>query len=135
MAKTQAKKTNQKSVKSNKQVQVKNTKNTEVKKIEKQEKVEVVETQKNEKVKKIARTMFDRVCWTFIIWLAIIWLVDFFKLQNDKDPGFCLSEKNHEFEDGTVYECKGLGYNIYKYDRDSIDVTRQFSPFFIGMKK
>ena len=135
MAKNQTNKTNQKSVKSNKQTQVKNTKKTEVKKIEKKEKVEVVETQKNEKVKKIAKRIFDIVFWTFIICLAIIWLVDFFKLQNDKDPAFCLSEKTHEFKDGTVYECKGLGYNIYKYDRESIDVTRQFSPFFIGMKK
>ena len=48
---------------------------------------------------------------------------------------FCLSEKNHKFDDGTVYECKGLGYNVYQYNRESIDIARQFSPFFVGMKK
>ena len=142
MAKTQAKKTNVKNTNSNKK--------TSVKKIQKEEKVQAVETKKNttrkvvetsknettkEKVKKILKRIFDIVFWIAITILAIIWLVDFFKLQNDKEPVFCLNEKTHKFEDGTVYECKGLGYNIYKYDRESIDVTRQFSPFFIGMKK
>ena len=135
MAKTETKKTNVKNTKNSKQKEVKNTKKVETKKVQKEKKVEVVEVSTKEKVKKILKKIFDIVFWIAITILAIIWLVDFFKLQNDKEPVFCLNEKTHKFEDGTVYECKGLGYNIYKYDRESIDVTRQFSPFFIGMKK
>ena len=135
MAKTQTKKSNNKSAKNNKQAQVNNTKKVETKKVKKEEKVEIVETTKKDKVKKIAKRIFDIVFWIAITCLAIIWITDFIKLQTEEEPVFCLSEKNHKFEDGTVYECKGLGYNIYKYDRESIDVKHQFSPFFIGMKK
>ena len=135
MSKTQTKKSNKKSVKNNKQVQVNRPKNAEVKKVKKEEKVEIVEATEKEKVKKIVKKVFDLVFWIAITCLAIIWITDFIKLQTEEEPVFCLSEKNHKFEDGTVYECKGLGYNIYKYDRESIDVTHQFSPFFIGMKK
>ena len=94
-----------------------------------------METTKKDKVKKIAKRIFDIVFWVAITCLAIIWITDFIKLQTEEEPVFCLSEQNHKFEDGTVYECKGLGYNIYKYDRESIDVKHQFSPFFIRMKK
>ena len=138
MAKTQTKKNvknskNVKNVKDNKNESVKKIQKEE--KIEKVEKVEVVESTKNEKAKKIAKRIFDVIFWVAIILLAIIWITDFSRLQGEKEPMFCLSEKTHEFDDGTVYECKGLGYNIYQYDRESIDVRNQFSPFFIGMKK
>lgn len=135
MAKIQPNKKKEKNVKDKKQVQANSTEKTEVKKVKKEEKVEMVENNKKTKVKKIAKRIFDIVFWVAIICLAIIWITDFIKLQSEKELVFCLSEKNHKFEDGTVYECKGLGYNIYKYDRESIDIKYQFSPFFIGMKK
>ena len=90
-----------------------------------------------EKDKKISiiKTIFNVIFWVAIIGLAAIWLTDFIKVQNEKGPMFCLSEKTHEFEDGTVDECVGLGYKVYTYNRESLKNARQFSPFFVGMKK
>lgn len=108
-----------------------------MKKVEttKKENIEELEVNKKEKVKKIGKRIFDIVFWVLIISLAAIWLTDFFRVQNEKKPIFCLNEKTHEFDDGTVYECKGLGYKVYQYDRESINNAHQFSPFFVGMKK
>ena len=89
---------------------------------------------KEEDKKSIGRIIFDVVFWVVICVLAIVWLTDFIKIQNDKEPVFCLAKKTHEFEDGTVEECTGLGYKIYDYNRDSID-AHQFGPLFIKMKK
>lgn len=107
----------------------KNTKAKDQKAVNKNE-IEVVE----ENNKSIGRIIFDVVFWTVIAVLAIVWLTDFIKVQNDKDPVFCISKKTHEFDDGVVNECVGLGYKIYNYDRDSIDAN-QFGPLFIKMKK
>ena len=89
---------------------------------------------KDEKEKSLGRVIFDIVFWVVISILAIVWLTDFIKIQNSKEPVFCLVEKVHEFEDGTVDECIGLGYKIYDYNRDSI-TAHQFGPLFIKMKK
>lgn len=107
----------------------KNTK-TKVQEVMEKKEVKVVEEDK----KSIGRIIFDVVFWVVIVALAIVWLTDFIKIQNDKDPVFCLSKKTHEFDDGTVEECTGLGYKIYDYNRDSID-AHQFGPLFIKMKK
>ena len=107
----------------------KNTK-AKVQEIMEKKEVKVVE----EKKKSVPRIIFDVVFWVAISVLAIIWLTDFIKIQNDKKPVFCLAEKTHEFEDGTVDECVGLGYKIYNYKRESIS-AHQFGPLFIKMKK
>lgn len=132
------KQTKNKNVKQNKKTNstnVKQTKKEVVKEIYKEEKVETTKISKKEKIKKIAKIVFDIVFWVAIVLLLIIWLTDFFKMKNNEEPVFCLSEKTHKFDDGTVYECKGLGYNIYHYDRESMKNAYQFSPFFVGMKK
>lgn len=136
MAKTETtKKKNVKQTNNTKSATVKQQKKETVKEIYKEEKVESTKTTKTETGKKIAKRVFDIVFWVAIIILLIIWLTDFFKIKNNSEPVFCLSEKTHKFEDGNVYECKGLGYNIYHYDRESMKNAYQFSPFFIGMKK
>ena len=89
----------------------------------------------NEEDKKsLGRKIFDVVFWVCIIVLAAIWLTDFFRIKGNNKPMFCLANKTHEFEDGTVQECKGLGYKIYSYDRESLKGF-QFGPFFAKMKK
>ena len=87
-----------------------------------------------EKEKSLGKKIFDIVFWVCITVLAIIWLTDFFRIQNDKDPMFCLAHKTHKFNDGTVEECTGLGYKIYDYNRESL-TAHQFGPFFAKMKK
>lgn len=84
--------------------------------------------------KSIGRKIFDVVFWVCISVLLCIWLIDFIRIKNDSKPMFCLANKTHEFDDGVVEECKGLGYKIYTYNRDSLEGV-QFGPFFAKMKK
>ena len=35
----------------------------------------------------------------------------------------------------TTDECIGLGYKVFTYNRKSIKLKRQFSPFFIKMEE
>lgn len=107
----------------------KNTK-AKVEEIVRKKEIKVVEEDK----KSIGRIIFDVVFWVLISVLAIVWLTDFIKIQNNKEPVFCLAKKTYEFDDGVVEECKGLGYKIFDYKRDSIE-AHQFGPLFIKMKK
>lgn len=99
------------------------------------EKKEKITENKNTEKKNIFKKIFDVVFWIVIIGLAIIWLTDFINVKNDKDPVFCISQRTHTFDDGTVEECVGLGYKVYTYDRSSFSKGRQFGPFFIGMRE
>lgn len=65
-----------------------------------------------------------------IIWI-IIFFIDYFRARQSKTPLFCISEQTKEYDDGTVYSCTGLGYKMYKYDRDSVEASIEFGPFFI----
>ena len=66
---------------------------------------------------------------------VLIKLADYYKVSNEEEPIFCLSNKTHTFEDGTVEECSGLGYKIYKYNRSSLGTGIQFGPLFIEMRQ
>lgn len=89
----------------------------------------------NKEKRNFTRLMFNIFFWIGLSTLGLIWIVDFNKVQNEKKPIFCISKKNHEFEDGNVEECIGLGYRVFEYNRESIKGVRQFSPFYIPMKK
>ena len=107
----------------------KNTK-AKVEEIVSKKEIKYVEEDK----KSIGRIIFDIAFWVLISVLAIVWLTDFIKIQNSKEPAFCLTKKTHKFDDGVVEECTGLGYKIFDYKRDSIE-AHQFGPLFIKMKK
>lgn len=68
----------------------------------------------------------------FVIWVCIVF-VDYFKTRNDKMPIFCIKETTYNYDDGHTYECVGLGYKMYKYERDSITAT-EFGPIFIEQR-
>ena len=68
-----------------------------------------------------------------IIILAFIFIKDYVNVTNEKDPQFCLKEVIHEFEDGTVKECIGLGYKVYTYNRSSMNQGDHFGHFFSKM--
>lgn len=82
-------------------------------------------------LKKILNVVF----WVLFVILLSIWLIDFIKIRNEKDPIFCIKKKTHEFEDGTVNECLGLGYRIYNYNRSSLPKGIDFAPFFVKMRE
>lgn len=75
------------------------------------------------------------VFWVIFAILAFVWLVDYFRVSRESKPIFCLSNKTHEFEDGTVKECVGLGYKVYTYDRESLGKGVEFGSFFTKMKE
>ncbi len=81
------------------------------------------------------KKVFNIVFWTAFAILATIWLVDFFRVRAENDPIFCLSQKEHVFDDGTVGECVGLGYKVYHYNRESVGTGLEFGPFFIDMRE
>lgn len=83
----------------------------------------------------IAKKIFNVIFWVVIVALLAIWLTDFFLIQNNKKPKFCVKNETLTYDDGTVDVCWGLGYKIYDYHRPSINISKQFSPFFIGPKE
>jgi hypothetical protein len=82
----------------------------------------------------MVKKIFNIAFWVVFSILMAIWLIDFFRVRGDADPMFCLSKTTHEFEDGEVRECLGLGYKVYSYDRESLTKGYEFGPFFIQMK-
>ena len=70
----------------------------------------------------------------FICWIYVI-VSDYFKVKNDEKAVFCIETIIHDFTDGSVEECKGLGYKVYYYDRPNLNVKTDFGPFWIEMKK
>ena len=133
---TKASKNTTKKIKTEKEVKVEKMDSKKEVKLEKQDKTkETIKVVKEKDKKSLGQKIFDIVFWVAIIILAFVWLTDFIRLQNEKEPVFCLTEKTHKFKDGTVDECIGLGYKIYDYNRESINIKHQFSPFFVGMKK
>ena len=89
---------------------------------------------KNKESKKIGHKIFDIVFWILFVCLVFIWVVDFVNVKKGNDPKFCVQTIVHEYDDGTTTECKGIGYNVYNYNRTSKNIKTQFSPFFIGME-
>lgn len=62
-------------------------------------------------------------------WIIIVF-VDYFRVRQGNNPMFCLSEEIKEYEDGSNYICKGLGYKMIKYNRTCLAAT-EFGPFII----
>lgn len=65
-------------------------------------------------------------------WVIIIF-IDYFQTRKDKKPLFCIKETTYNYDDGETYECIGIGYKMYRYDRDSISAT-EFGPIFIEQR-
>lgn len=79
-------------------------------------------------MKKVISTIFSVI----ILGIVAIWLYEYYRMVNDQEPMFCIKEETYKYDDGTVQECVGLGYKVYKYDRTSYK-AKQFGPFFIKM--
>lgn len=91
---------------------------------------------KKEKPKvKIGKRIFSIVFWTIVAILAFVWITDYIRVRDNKEPNFCISKKTHEFDDGTVKECIGLGYKTYSYNRTSMATGIELVPFFMNMKE
>lgn len=83
-----------------------------------------------EMTKKILNIAF----WVVFALLMIVWITDFFRVRAEKDPVFCIRKTTHTYDDGIVKECLGLGYKVYKYERESLKEALEFGPFFIKIR-
>ena len=131
VVKTLAVKEENKKVKQDVKVNVK-----EVSKEELMAKLDEVEKEENKKEwKEIIFKIWDIVFWICFVALALTWITDYFRVRDAKEPQFCITNKTHQFEDGTVKQCNGLGYKVYVYERESLDNGVEFVPFFVKMQE
>lgn len=84
---------------------------------------------------KLARLVFDILFWIIIGGLILLWGTEIILTKTNKEPLICINEKIHQYDDGQVIECHGIGYKTYEYNRKSINIKRQFGAFFTKMKK
>lgn len=68
-----------------------------------------------------------------VVWVFIV-VTDYMNTKNDKPLKFCLREDTHKYDDGETYECVGLGYKMFKYNRQSI-TAKEFGPIFISERQ
>ena len=81
------------------------------------------------------KTIGNVLFWVIIVCLFATWITDFVRTQKEEKPVFCVKKIEHKYDDGTTDECIGLGYKVFTYNRKSIKLKRQFSPFFIKMEE
>lgn len=81
-------------------------------------------------IKKVLNVAF----WVIFCVVLAIWVVDFVQTQRNKEPVFCLKKVTHQYDDGTVNECTGLGYRIFKYNRKTLPTGVDFAPIFVKQR-
>lgn len=94
-----------------------------------------MEEEKNEvknevKTKKsIIGKIINVLLWILVLgWMAIV-LLDFFAVNKQEEPRFCISQGETKYSDGYVKWCTGLGYKVYEYKRKCFDAI-EFGPFW-----
>ena len=94
--------------------------------------VEVVE-KKDETTKKILRKAWNIFFWVCFACILFTWIYDFVQTKNEKDPAFCVAKNTLQVDSGTVDECVGLGYKVFKYNTDNENKgAREFGAFWIS---
>lgn len=97
----------------------------EVKKLVKEEK----KNNRKDGERSLAGKIINIVLWVIVLgWMAVC-ITDFLKVQNEKDPIFCLKKETVKYSDGNVSVCTGLGYKTYNYNRSCFKAI-QFGPFW-----
>ena len=66
----------------------------------------------------------------FLFFWIVMVFTDYFRVRQNKNPMFCISKVEHEYDDGNTYICTGLGYKMIRYNRDCLAAT-EFGPFLI----
>ena len=85
-------------------------------------------------MKETLRTIFKIVLLVLVIvWVGLV-VTDYLNTLHDKPLKFCIKESTKKYPDGKTYECVGLGYKMYKYERKSISAT-EFGPIFISERQ
>ncbi len=101
-----------------------------------EEKKNLVKQEK--KNKRGERTLFGKIV-NVILWVVVLgWMalcvIDFIKVQNEKDPIFCIKKTTIKSGTGTAEVCTGLGYKVYNYhcsnNKHNYNGATEFGPFW-----
>ena len=88
---------------------------------------------KNENKINLIIRIFNVILTIVVFGVVGMALIDFLKVNQEKEPMFCIKKEVIKHEDGTVDVCTGIGYKVYQYKRESIKGS-EFGPFWIEEK-
>lgn len=94
---------------------------------------EFVDEKDKKKSKNIILSIFNFILTIVIIGIVGMAVIDFINVNQEKEPMFCIHEEWTQYDDGTVELCVGVGYKVYRYNRESIKGS-EFGPFWIEEK-
>ena len=80
---------------------------------------------------KILKLAWNIFFWAAFACIAIMWITDYVNTRNENDPVFCLSKSVIDKENGSVEECVGVGYKVFKYNTPGYEGAREFGAFWI----
>lgn len=79
--------------------------------------------------------IFSMVFTLVVIAWVTVCLVDFFQVQGNNEPLFCISNKTVKLDKGTIKKCNGLGYKVLGFDKvEGCNVKLVFGPFWLEDK-
>ncbi len=93
------------------------------------EKLTEKELRKKYGEKSTFQKVMNVVLWVILIAWMIIVLIDFYNVNKEKEPYFCINNGTETYDDGTVDWCLGLGYKVYRYKRTCFNAL-EFGPFW-----
>ncbi len=64
-----------------------------------------------------------------------VFISEYFRIKDGKDAKYCIENKIHEYDDGSVSECVGIGYKVYYYDRPNIGIKTEFGAFWLKIRE
>ena len=116
--------------------EIKEEKEIKEKILTEEEKKELVKQEK--KNKRGERTLFGKIV-NVILWIVVLgwmalFIIEFIKVQNEKDPIFCIKKTTIKSGTGTAKVCTGLGYKVYNYNcsnnKHNYNGAVEFGPFW-----
>lgn len=80
-------------------------------------------------ISKIFNIVFTIV---FLGWMTVL-LIDYVNVSKGESAKFCINNAIKDYTDGSVEICTGLGYKVYKYNREGYKAI-DFGPFWMEEK-
>ena len=71
---------------------------------------------KNENKINLIIRIFNVILTIVVFGVVGMALIDFLKVNQEKEPMFCIKKEVIKHEDGTVDVCTGIGYKVYQYN-------------------
>ena len=88
--------------------------------------------EKSVSTKKILKLAWNIFFWACFACILFMWVSDYINTKNEKDPVFCFAKNEIQKENGSVEECIGAGYKVFKYHTVGYEDAREFGAFWIS---